>query len=635
MKIAEVNIKGFRNFKDAKFNFNNHTAIMGFNDIGKTNLIYALRLLLDKNILEADMELSDSDFFVHEEINQIEIIIKFDEVTEDFVLARIRENVSANGEVYLQYIFNKTDRDYKLFMGDSLSSLSEIDGRFYLKAFNLKYVGSSRNLSSFIKKEKKHLLEKAKELRDEPTIIDDLGKTQIIEHELKALNTKVGNISYVQNATTHINTELEKLSFRNENQKLVFDIVGDTIDTLLQKVDLSNLINDEFLSIGGDGALNQIFLALWTTKYRNEDLQEVSFYCIEEPEAHLHPHQQRKLSEYLAQTLDNQVIITTHSPQIISEFPANSIIKLYQDEKATLGASEGCSQEINDELFKFAHRLDIISTEAFYANVVLLVEGQSEILFYKALARAIGIDLDRLNISILMVDGIGFKPYVKVLNLLKIPWVMRTDNDIFGTPLRYAGIQRALGVYEKFQKEEDYTEDIQECIDMMSDVTEPITTNVKASAKRLIDFLEPFDIFLSKGDLEQDLVHSPLFPKLQEFFNPKMILEELNNATKEKLLEIPNVGDALAKEIFEVKEIKAFESFDELLNINGVGQGIKDFIENGKAYNEDEVIDKMQKKKGVLMFEFLYQYEEDLAILLNDPISEPLKRCKFIVEQAR
>ena len=42
MKIDRVILKGFRNYKDATINFNNNTLIIGENDVGKTNLIYAL-----------------------------------------------------------------------------------------------------------------------------------------------------------------------------------------------------------------------------------------------------------------------------------------------------------------------------------------------------------------------------------------------------------------------------------------------------------------------------------------------------------------------------------------------------------------------------------------------------------------
>jgi len=575
MKISEVSIKGFRNFKNAKFNFNNHTAIMGFNDIGKTNLIYAIRLLLDKSISEAEMELDEADFFVYEDTNIIEIVIKFDEVTDDFVLAKLRESVSDDGTLFLKYTIEKNDYEYKLFMGASLSLLEEIQGRYYLKAFNLKYVGSSRNLSTFIKKEKKVLIENAKESRSDIDIANDTTIEERVEDSLTSLNTDVRNISYVKNATSIINDELNKLSFKTESQELVLDMAGDDINALLQKVNLAVSTNDKLLAIGGDGKLNQIFLALWTNKYNVDlgELSEVSFYCIEEPEAHLHPHQQRKLSEYLAETLNNQVIITTHSPQIISEFKPNSIIKLYEENGATCAANNGCSNEIEDELFNFAHRLDIISTEAFYANLVFLVEGQSEILFYKALAKAIDIDLDKLNISILMVDGVGFKPYIKVLELLQIPWIMRTDNDVFKVPrhdtYRYAGIQRSMDIYKKFILNEELDATYVTHLENIHGFENPADARVLTSTTELKTLLEQSNLFLAKEDLEKDLINSPLIDKLKEFYD---------------------------------------------------------------VTTDTQVLSEMQNRKGGSMFEFLQQHHDDLSILAADPISLPLLKCKEIIE---
>lgn len=574
MKISHLHIKGFRNFKDAKFNFNNHTAIMGFNDIGKTNLIYALRLLLDKSISEADMELDESDFFAFEDTQEIEIFIKFDEVNEDFVIAKLKEKISDDGDLYLKYIITKNNPNYQLYIGSSEGTLEEIDSRYYLRAFNLKYVSSSRSLSSFIKKEKKYLLEKAKESRSEAEETNDSIIVEKVETTLSGLNTNVRDISYVKNATNQINEELNKLSYKNEVQNLAFDMAGDDINSLLQKIDLSVSVQDKLLAIGGDGKLNQIFLALWTNKYNIDldDLIEVSFYCIEEPEAHLHPHQQRKLSEYLASTLNNQVIITTHSPQIISEFKPNSIIKLYEKDNASFGANNGCSNEVKDELFKFAHRLDIISTETFYSNLVFLVEGQSEILFYKALAKAIDVDLDRLNISILMVNGIGFEPYIRVLKLLQIPFIMRTDNDIFKIPrqekYRYAGIQRGIETYKTFVKN-TLTQIENEDFNNIKSFTQPASTSVIESGNRLIDFLEEHNIFIANKDLENDLVNSPILEKLKEFY----LIDD-----------------------------------------------------------KDEILKEMQNRKAGSMFKFLCKYQTELSILNDDNIAKPLLKCKEIIE---
>ncbi|EIR4038414.1 AAA family ATPase, partial [Enterococcus faecalis] len=52
-----IKIKGFRSFEDATINVAKKSLIIGANDVGKTNLIYALRLLFDKKISESDLEL--------------------------------------------------------------------------------------------------------------------------------------------------------------------------------------------------------------------------------------------------------------------------------------------------------------------------------------------------------------------------------------------------------------------------------------------------------------------------------------------------------------------------------------------------------------------------------------------------
>lgn len=573
MKIDFIEIKGFRNFKNAKFKFNMHTAVMGFNDIGKTNLMYAMRLLLDKSIPEADLELNESDFFAFEETNNIEIVIKFNEITEDFVIAKMREKISDENELFLKYTISKNSPDYKLYMGSSLTTFEEIESRYYLRAFNLKYVTSTRNLNSFITKEKKYLLEKAKESRSKTEETADIGVIDSVETTLTGLNDTVRDISYVKNATNQINEELNKLSYKNVNQELAFEVAGGDIRTLLNRIDLSMSTDDKLLTIGGDGKLNQIFLALWSNKHNSQsDLTEVSFYCIEEPEAHLHPHQQRKLSDYLANTLSNQVIITTHSPHIISEFDPSSIIKFYQKDDASYGSNNGCSDDVGDAFLEFAHRLDLISTEAFYSSIVFLVEGQSEILFYKALAEILDIDLDRLNISILMVDGVGFKSYITILEHLNIPWVVRTDNDIFKVPHhdkhRYAGIQRGVDIYKSYIND-TLTPNLESDYDKIKNFQKPASPDVILSSNNLISFLEENKIYIAKKDLEEDLVNSPIYSKLSEFY------------------------------------------------------------ETADKY---EILKLMQNRKGENMFEFLFKYKNDLSLLNTDNILKPLIKVKEIIE---
>ncbi|MBR6921141.1 MAG: AAA family ATPase, partial [Clostridia bacterium] len=237
----------------------------------------------------------------------------------------------------------------------------------------------------------------------------------------------------------------------NEDQSVCFVAGESDAEKLLDNLVLSSSTGENPLAVGGDGRNNQIYIATWIAKQNiQRNIDHVTFYTIEEPESHLHPHQQRKLSSYIQNSFNDQVFITSHSPHIASQFEASSLVRLYSINKFSYAACSGCSNILKDVFNQFGYRLNILSAETFFSNGVFLVEGTSEVLFYTALAEALKIDLDRLNISILSVEGIGFKPYIALCNALNLPWVLRTDNDIFqksenkSTRKYYAGISRII-----------------------------------------------------------------------------------------------------------------------------------------------------------------------------------------------
>ena len=50
MKFDVVTIKNFRNFENTTINLTNKNVLFGMNDVGKTNFLYALRFLFDKDV---------------------------------------------------------------------------------------------------------------------------------------------------------------------------------------------------------------------------------------------------------------------------------------------------------------------------------------------------------------------------------------------------------------------------------------------------------------------------------------------------------------------------------------------------------------------------------------------------------
>lgn len=579
MKLKTVCLTGYRNFKNATIHLNEKTLLIGSNDIGKSNFLRAIRLLLDRNLSETDIEPSDSDFYAFEETNEILITLHFVDISEDCIRSKFKENISNENELFIQYKATRESltgqKKFIIKVGPSLNNLQDHEMRFYLRVLNLHYIGSNRDLNSFIRREKKSLLGNARDSRTlEETMQDDTSLGQI-EQTLSDAKASISNLHFVSKATNSLNSELSSLSVANENYNVDFDTGASDVRQYIDGLTLASTQQGRTVALGGDGKNNQIYLAIWSAQrmIAQEDPTEVSINCIEEPEAHLHPHQQRKLSQYLISQLHGQVILTSHSPYIACEFDYNSIVSLYRSPNGTLAADDGCSNRIENTLNNFGHRFDVIPAEGFFSRVVFLVEGVSEVLFYKALASKNNIDLDKYNISVIPVQGVGFESFIDVYRGLGVKFVIKTDFDVFKVPnhpqFRLAGLQRGLSVLQRYWNS---TQIDQATLALVSQVV-PVIGSLEQSIIpqslqqpifELVNCLKNYRIFLSNTDLETDLANSTMNTVLKTWYG---------------------------------------------------------------VQNKEELIEEMKKAKGERMFDFLMNNFDSLSLLNNTHFMEPLLKC--------
>ena len=308
MQLDRVYVKGFRNYKEATINFNKSTLIIGANDVGKTNLIYALQILMDRGFSDYSFELKDSDFYAYEDTKEVVIRAYLTDVVEDCAVARMPGYISNDGKMVLQYKawYENGKVEYQFYCGksDNIEDLKECAGPFYRKYLNIKYIGSRRDFWGYINKSKKDLLNQAKLKRSEEEQVADDSLYTDIEEKLQFVDEKIPELSFVKTATDQLNGELRKLSIHNKEQQVLFDTSAMDIEQVISNVSISSKHQNKRLVIGGEGRINQIYLSLWATQNLQTSISnEVSIVCIEEPEAYLHPHQQRELAAYLGQAL--------------------------------------------------------------------------------------------------------------------------------------------------------------------------------------------------------------------------------------------------------------------------------------------------------------------------------------------
>jgi len=396
----------------------------------------------------------------------------------------------------------------------------------------MEYVGSTRDLSTFLQRQQNRLLTVARSQRTDDEEQEDRAALTAIQTQIDSLNNAINELHYISDSLNVVNERMKALTALNADHQIQL-VAGNTdAGILVDNLKLAYLSGDAPLTFGGDGRRNQLYFATWLSKHKlvpGSQREKVVFYAVEEPEAHLHPQQQRRLSEYLSSSLDDQILMTTHSPQILARYTDGRIVRLTKDPERQVTKALSCSTMTDEALGKFGYRLNSITSEVFFSRGVLLVEGPSEVLLYTALSGALGIDLDHLNLSVVSVEGVGFKKYIDVCVSLDIPFIVRTDNDVFkvrkndnGNYYRYAGVARVADLLLNMSIE-SITEDVRSTIEqnkplLMWEGELPAEHNERA-ASSIRKLADEHGIYLALKDLENDLVGGPLHNQIATQYN--------------------------------------------------------------------------------------------------------------------
>ncbi|MCD8370057.1 MAG: AAA family ATPase [Clostridiales bacterium] len=167
MRFKSVEIKNFRNFENISISLTNKNVLFGMNDVGKTNFLYALRYIFDKDIRKNGF--SDTDYYQKTTSSPIEITVAIDiEDVEDANSQKMRARLkgallSSQDVVYIQVRAVYEEKEMLgipiLYWGGDLDDLDEmkLHGTFFDidYIFNVIYIDAYVDLYALFKKHTK------------------------------------------------------------------------------------------------------------------------------------------------------------------------------------------------------------------------------------------------------------------------------------------------------------------------------------------------------------------------------------------------------------------------------------------------------------------------------------------------
>lgn len=170
-------------------------------------------------------------------------------------------------------------------------------------------------------------------------------------------------------------------------------------------------------------------------------------FVIEEPESHLHPHAKRRLQKLILEASEsNQVFVISHDPYFVQYNKPKAIFRFTNTENgAKIYSLPRNIQSKLEGQIKTALQ-DISKREQLFARALLFVEDESQRQFITGCADKLSYDLDSAGLSIIEVGGKdGFKPYIKIAESFKIPYLCLEDLPRGSSKNRPKSIFRALG----------------------------------------------------------------------------------------------------------------------------------------------------------------------------------------------
>ena len=453
MHLSRIQVSNFRNFHDLDVKLGRTSVVVGENNVGKSNLLFALRLILDPRLSDSSRMLREEDFWagLNEPVkNQeiIEVAIEFQDFQKEPSVFAVLQPYCIPGPVAdtarFTYRFRPKpslqkkqelaigDYEFVVFGGMEEKNRVDFDTRRWIPIEVLQALRDAEtDLAAWRNSPLRPLVER---LRLPETTLEAVAAA------IDAATSQLLSDNDVQQLTQDIHARLSQMV----GKLLRIDPSLGFTATVPERLTRSlRMFGDGpaqrpvgELSLGVDNVLYLLLLAIELERKESAAERATTILAIEEPEAHLHPHLQRLVfRDFLRR--ESPVLLTTHSPHIASVAPLQSLVLLKNDQhgQGSIGKSTLEAGLLDRELDDLQRYMDATRAEVLFARGVILVEGAAELFLVPAVAEDMGTALDEYGITVCSVHGTDFAPYAKLLGPhgLDIPFVVLTDGDWYTT----------------------------------------------------------------------------------------------------------------------------------------------------------------------------------------------------------
>ena len=422
--VQQIEIQNFRSIKSIKINCHDNNLILGANNSGKTTIIDALRWFFTKE-------------YKFESLRDLP-------VGKPKSIPSVSVTLSNNKKITLKlekdkaiYIIDKKDKKY-----------TNLDTVFHDLKMNLNvlYIPSVTNVNDYVKLSGQSPLRKI--------------LFEIISNDIKKTPDKWSEYISSKNILLENNNLIKTLNKKLTDWSVNLSLscpepdVEDIVKNFIKLNVKENGVETCDVNTVGSGLQRQLIFKLLETiaETKNEEKineNSLELFLYEEPEAFLHFDQQQELARTLKKlSVPKQVFITTHSHAFLSRNIADlkTVIRVYKENFKTKVVTIDNPKEIYNknildissvfnkihqevECYRYFNYLDGIRGAMFFAEKVLLVEGQTEIALINKLADDEKIILPRGMYITEVLGKFNMPRFMNLLKAYKIPYAVLHDLD--------------------------------------------------------------------------------------------------------------------------------------------------------------------------------------------------------------